>query len=302
MAALGKCIHEWMTNYKQKSVKPATYDRLETSYMLMSKYYIFYEKAENLTTDKIQRYINQLAEDGYSLSTIKKQYHLISAFISYANVNGIIFRPLHKGVNLPSRSSIHSENRSVEAYTQYEQTKLYSVLSTLEKPAYAAAILMMETGMRIGEVLALSWSDIDWNRRAVRINKTVVRLGNHNKEYVQNEPKSYSSIRTVPLSARAYDLLREIQDDSWYVIHDEFGRILSYEAVRWQITQACKKANVKYRGQHVFRHTFATNCYNRGCDVKILSKLLGHADVSVTYNTYIHLFGDALEEMRKVVG
>lgn len=302
MAALGKCIHEWMTNYKQKSVKPATYDRLETSYKLMSQYYISREDIETLTTDKIQRYINHLAEDGYSLSTIKKQYHLISAFVSYANANGIIFRPIHKGVNLPVRSSIRSESKTVMAYSQYEQEKLYSVLKTLEKPSYAAAILMMETGMRIGEVLALEWSDIDWSRRAVRISKTVVRLGNHKKEYVQNEPKSYSSIRTVPLSLKAYDLLFELREPSGYVIHDAYGDILSYEAVRWQITQACRKAGVEYYGQHIFRHTFATNCYNRGCDVKILSKLLGHADVSITYNIYIHLYGDELEEMRKVIG
>lgn len=57
-----------------------------------------------------------------------------------------------------------------------------------------------------------------------------------------------------------------------------------------------------FLGQHVFRHTFATNYYNRSCDVKILSKLLGHADVSVTYNVYIHLYGDALEETRSVFG
>lgn len=72
--------------------------------------------------------------------------------------------------------------------------------------------------------------------------------------------------------------------------------------MRYQIQCACVEAGVPYLGQHVFRHTFATNCYNRGCDVKILSKLLGHADVTVTYNVYIHLFGDALEEMRSVVG
>ena len=68
------------------------------------------------------------------------------------------------------------------------------------------------------------------------------------------------------------------------------------------INKACDLAGVKYLGQHVFRHTFATNCYARGCDVKVLSKLLGHSDVTITYNTYIHLFGDALEEMRKVIG
>ena len=71
--------------------------------------------------------------------------------------------------------------------------------------------------------------------------------------------------------------------------------------MRYQIQKACLTAGVPYKGLHVFRHTFATNCYYRGANVKLLSKLLGHADVSITYNTYIHLFGDALEEMRNVV-
>ena len=61
------------------------------------------------------------------------------------------------------------------------------------------------------------------------------------------------------------------------------------------------KAQVEYRGMHVFRHTFATNCYYKGCEIKKLSKLLGHASVTITYNTYIHLYGDALEELRSVI-
>lgn len=72
--------------------------------------------------------------------------------------------------------------------------------------------------------------------------------------------------------------------------------------MRYQTNQACKAADVVYKGQHAFRHTFATNCYNRGADVKILSKILGHSNISVTSNIYIHLYGDALEEMREVVG
>ena len=76
---------------------------------------------------------------------------------------------------------------------------------------------------------------------------------------------------------------------------------ISYFAVKYAMKQACKKAGIRYRSVHMLRHTFATNCYNRGCDVKILSKLLGHADVGITYNFYIHLYGDALEEMRKII-
>ena len=70
-----------------------------------------------------------------------------------------------------------------------------------------------------------------------------------------------------------------------------------YEALRWQTKCACRDAGIEYRGEHVFRHTFATNCYYKGMDIKILSKLLGHADVNITYNIYIHLYGDGFEEM-----
>ena len=59
----------------------------------------------------------------------------------------------------------------------------------------------------------------------------------------------------------------------------------------------CVDAGIEYRGEHVFRHTFATNCYYKGMDIKILSRLLGHADVNITYNIYVHLYGDGFEEM-----
>ena len=70
-----------------------------------------------------------------------------------------------------------------------------------------------------------------------------------------------------------------------------------YEALRYQTQRLCKAADVPYRGEHVFRHTFATNCYHKGIDVKILSRLLGHADVNITYNIYVHLYGDGFNEM-----
>lgn len=65
----------------------------------------------------------------------------------------------------------------------------------------------------------------------------------------------------------------------------------------YQTQCLCKAADVPYRGEHVFRHTFATNCYHKGIDVKILSRLLGHADVNITYNIYVHLYGDGFDEM-----
>lgn len=166
---------------------------------------------------------------------------------------------------------------------------------------------MLEAGLRVGESLALTWDDIDWERRAVAINKTLVRIPSVGETVVQQGAKSHTSNRIVPLNDIAMDVLARLKQSSdagGYIFQDERKRNspLTFDQLRWCLIIACRKAGVEYRGNHIFRHTFATNCYNRGCDVKILSKLLGHADTYVTYNVYVHLFGDALEEMRNVVG
>lgn len=321
MKQLYESIKDWMVRYKRNSVKLATYDRLLTSFKLMMNYTIAYIYLDVLCSDDIQTYLNRLVSDGYALTTIKKQYNLLTGFIKYANTEGLIARPIYNNVRLPSQSAVKKPKREVVAYDEAEQINLKRVLNTHEYIEYDVANLMMETGVRVGEALALTWSDVDWRRRAVKISKTLVRLGNHKKQFVQDGAKSYSSNRTIPLSTAAIELLKQLysqknvgksigSDHFSYdkslecdlIFHDDQGQPLSYESMRWHITKACQGAGVPYYGQHVFRHTFATNCYNRGCDVKILSKLLGHSDVAVTYNTYIHLYGDTLEEMRSVLG
>lgn len=299
-------IENWMVMCKERSVKPSTYDRMLTSLKLMSHYRISRVDVQDLSIGDIQEYVNRLVDDGYALSTIKKQYHLIGSYIDYANLMDIVQKPVHKGVRLPSESVVNKPKKEVYFYTAEEQAKLKRIFFRGGSPAFNVALTMLETGIRVGEALALCWSDIDWRRRAVRISKTVVRIADQKRSYVQQSPKSHSSNRLIPLSKEAYDLLdwmRKTDDtDSEFVFHDADGRRISYEALRWQVGKACDEAGVPYYGQHVFRHTFASNCYNRGCDVKKLSKLLGHSDVTITYNVYIHLFGDELEELRSVVG
>lgn len=306
MNILWICVQEWMVNYKTNSVKPTTYDRLETSLETLKNYPLAFMDICAIETDDLQQYINDMVDDGYALSTVKKQYHLVTAYMKFAVTEGMMPRPIYNNVRLPTRQAVKKKQREVYGYSPSDQAALNHVLRTQVRPGYAAAMLMMETGMRVGECLALTWDDVLWRRKAIRINKTMIRIGNRHRMEVQDGAKSYSSNRTIPLSKNAYDLLTELYNkggyDKTYIFEAGDGKPISYESMRYQIQRACEEAGVEYLGQHVFRHTFATNCYNRGCDVKILSKLLGHADVTVTYNVYIHLFGDALEEMRSVVG
>ena len=119
------------------------------------------------------------------------------------------------------------------------------------------------------------------------------------QSYVQDSAKSESSNRTIPLTPKAISLLQMLAanaENEWVFVNDD-GQRLSYEALRYQTQCLCKASGVPYRGEHVFRHTFATNCYHKGVDVKILSRLLGYADVNITYNIYVHLYGDGFDEM-----
>lgn len=300
-------VKDWLETYKNGTVKALTYDRLMTAYNLMRSYEISAVQVDALTSKDIQDYLKELVSDNYSMSTIKKQFNLLTAYLKYAMSVGSIAIPIYLTVKLPSESLVKSVDKDIEVYTKDEQRALLARLMTLEKEQYGVVVLMLEAGLRIGEALALRWEDVLWNRRAIRIRRTLVRLSTTARTFVQESPKSKTSRRTVPLSDDAYEILRMLnlrRKSSAYV----FGRLddpsmpYSYSSVEFHTKRLCKDLVISYKGMHAFRHTFATNCYERGCDVKILSKLLGHADVAITYNIYIHLYGDELDEMRKVIG
>ena len=253
----------------------------------------------NITSIHIQRYVNDLANSGYGLSTIKKQMRIVTAPLKQAAALHLIPANPAVGIRLPARCNVQKCEQSAEPYSPEEQGQLKKVLDSGLRRGYPAIALMLETGLRVGEVLALRWKDVQLSRKRLYVRATVVRLANKKQSFVQEGAKSESSNRTVPLTPTAISLLAKLAEDSdsEWVFTNRDGERLSYEALRWQTRRACEDAGIPYRGEHVFRHTFATNCYYKGMDIKILSKLLGHADTNITYNIYVNLYGDGFDEM-----
>ena len=297
--SLTSYIAEWLTTFKQTTVKQSTYDRLLTSVKALEGFEIATMPIGEITCIDIQQYVNDLTKRGYGLSTIKKQMRIVTAPLKQASALHIIPADPGIGIRLPSRYNVAKPERLIEAYTYEEQTALRSVLSGRQRNGYAAIALMIETGLRVGEALALRWQDVQLSRKRIYVRNTVVRLANKKQSFIQDSVKSESSRRTIPLTPEAIKLLERLYErrkNEW-VFTNRDGERLSYEALRYQTRKACDEAGIEFRGEHVFRHTFATNCYHKGIDVKILSRLLGHADVNITYNLYIHLYGDGFDEM-----
>lgn len=302
---LYKALDDWLVDFKRTSVKASTYDRMRVSLGLMLKYPISDMRVCDILARDIQKYLNRLLDDGYSINTIKKQYVLLTAYFKHAISQGDLITPVYLGVKLPVDSSVEDEYE-VKTYSDAEQSRLVYILKTLSHPAYGILLLMLECGLRVGEAQALMWQDIDWRRKAITIKRTYVRLSDAGGiHFIQDSPKSKTSKRTIPMSSTVFEILERLSrtvDRSGLIFGDRNGEACTYETVRYYLRQACERAGVEYKSTHALRHTFATNCYYKGCDVKILSKLLGHAKVSITYDIYIHLYGDALDEMRKIVG
>ena len=297
--SLTSYIAEWLATFKETTVKQSTYDRLLTSVKALEGFTIASMPIGEITCIDIQQYVNDLTKRGYGLSTIKKQMRIVTAPLKQATALHIIPADPGIGIRLPSRYTVSKPERLIEAYTAQEQTALLNVLSSGRRTGYFAIALMIETGLRVGEVLALRWQDVQLTRKRINVKNTVVRLANKKQSFVQDSVKSESSRRTIPLTPEAINILEEQyarRVNEWVFANDD-GERLSYEALRYQTRKACEEAGIEFRGEHVFRPTFATNCYHKGIDVKILSRLLGHADVNITYNLYSHLYGDGFDEM-----
>lgn len=292
-------IDVWLELFKKNSIKIASFARLQSSKETLKKYEISQKKICEISFFDIQRYINTLVDDGYSLSNIKKQVLIVTAPLKQAAAMRIIGADPSVGVRMPSEAKVQKKAREVVAYTKEEQEKLWQkIIQNISNVGYLAVAFEIETGLRAGELLALKWSDVDIEHCKMRIHATILNPQYTNKASYQDSAKSKSSHRTIPLTPKAIVILKHLKErrtTEW--VFEQNGERYSYQKLTYQTKKLCREAKIPYHGEHVFRHTFATNCYYKGIDVKILSRLMGHSSVQVTYNIYINLYGDGFDDM-----
>lgn len=152
-------------------------------------------------------------------------------------------------------------------------------------------LLCLHTGLRLGEICSLKWEDIDFSTKSLHISRTVQRLpqedGAEKTVLVEDKPKTNCSVREIPISEEIYEFLLKFKtsETNYIFKHD---RPLDPRTYQYKLKRYLCEAGVENHGFHTLRHTFATNCINSGADIKSVSEILGHSDVRITLNRYVH--------------
>ncbi len=294
----------WLEEVKKPDLKPSSYDRVEQSL----KYQIFpaigHIQINALTSNDLQKMINTIINEK-SYSTAKKAYNNLNACMELGVQRGEILKNPVKGVKLPSSKT--KERKEITAYTPEEIAAIVEEAKRTYKngaPVYRYGyliILILNTGMREGEPLYLKWKDVDLEKRHIYIHGNVVEVKNRAEDaessYVlleQDTPKTDKSTRYIPLNDNAVDALenlRKIIKDKDRVIATKNHTITSPRKVYKTMECILKKCGItdKENLVHALRHTFATTLIRNGVDIKAVSEILGHEDVSTTLNTYHHV-------------
>ena len=303
---VGMYMTEWLETNKINTLKPKSYDRLETTVKKQVLPHIGRMQLAMLQPADVQKMINSLKANGLSYSTIKKAYDAVNDCFRTAVIQGTVAKNPAVGVTLPAQKQF--KRREIKFYTMDEVRALYTAARTEYKNGKRkyrlgeVVIFDINTGLRLGELLGLKWEDIDMDERlmTVRNNKVLVRdrTPDAKTSYItieQDTTKTKSGERQMYLNDDAMESLRylkKVAGNSEYVVSTTKGNGAHQKYMDDLIHNVEKSAGFpeeKCYGFHALRHTFASLLFASGEEVKTVSALLGHSTTEITYNTYIHL-------------
>lgn len=300
----------YIFNVKKNVLKPSSFDREVRTGNLINKYignYTF----EQLSTQFIQtELINKLKDDNYSYSTIHKVYVLLNECLQYAvDTDKLEKNPCRLVKQPPKKMFKKKEIRwlSEDEIKLFKEQAVCKYKTGNDRYIYGLPIsLIIYTGLRCGELAALKWSDIDFENKKIYVRKNIVTIYDYEdterktrKVNLQASTKT-SDGRTIPLIKSAEDILNSIKSKYQEINPDGFiinnsDKMVHVDTLSDSYTNIAKTAGIENPlGIHTLRHTFASLLIKKGVDIKIVSDILGHKDVSFTYNIYVHI----LEEQK----
>jgi integrase len=285
----------WMQSIRMK-VKESTYSRY--SHMLQSHILpdLGNKAVQELSAEKVEKYLDTLLTQGrldrnggLSCKTVKDLLGLLKELIQFAQKKNIVSDCLIDYITLKQ------EKREKEILNESDRTRLVSYMTKVSEPIKTGIILCLYTGLRIGELCALRWKEIDLSNKVLYVKYTMQRIQDFSEnrkaktKLVRTSPKSKSSVRFIPLPNFLVELLEPLlSTPEAYFLSGEEDHLIEPRYMQLQFKKYLKECEIRNVSFHCLRHTFSTISLRSGMDSKTLSELLGHSSVNITLNNYVH--------------
>lgn len=303
---LGDVMHVWLWEVMKVKLKPSTFERYEGIY----RNYIKDKEINSYIINDIkpldmQRYYNSLAGEKKSFEQIKMINRTLKTFFNYCVDNGFILN------NPISGSKVINPVKKEESEISIFDDEEVKLIATTTEETYIRwiALASLCTGMRRGEVLGLTWKDIDYKTNEIVISKTLKTIciydENEKRSWVPQfqTPKTKGSIRRIPLTKSFLGILDEVKsfqkkqkvklsdkyEDNNLIFCKNDGKMIDDKKIQRQWAAFCKRNKIPYKNFHALRHTYATIQFENNVPLKTISNLLGHSDIRITANTYTHV-------------
>lgn len=299
-------LNEWLNHYVKTSNKQRTYERY---YQTVNVHIIpslgEYELTE-LHPIVLQRFVSDLLVNGnkrtgkgLSPNFVKSVISVLQNSLKTAHILGLTSEYTADKIKRPK-----IVEKQVECFSVAEQKKIEQYVLGSMKPKLKGIILCLYTGLRIGELLALTWDDIDFQKGQLAVTKTC-HDGNVNGKHciIVDTPKTETSYRYIPLSKPLLAILKDLKKESKsdYVVSDK-GDPVFVRSYQRTFELLLIRLAIPHKGFHALRHTFATRALECGMDVKTLSEILGHKNATITLNRYAHSLWEHKSEMMNKLG
>lgn len=274
---------EWL-KYKENQIKQSSYYNYK---FIVERYLVPYFGEKNIRKlHDFNSFVDELSTY-LAPKTIRDVFSVLKMILAYYE------ETYNKKLRYKKTILPKLEKKEIEVFTSKERDKIESYCIEQDILKSIGILICLNTGMRLGELCALRWENIDLNEKCFYIRETAQRVyrGKIEKsKVIIGTPKTKCSIRTIPMNSKIYNILKllskKYKQESFFLTGTE--KCIEPRSYQDYFEKLLAKVKVKKRNFHATRHTFATNCIEVGMDIKTLSKILGHASVQITMNTYVH--------------